>query len=252
MSFGLALLGATPALFLMGVVDKMDAKRPEPRSLLRKVAIWGGVSTLPCALVEAVLQYFGPHVGVAKALFMGFLVAGVVEESAKALCLYLVVWKKPDFDERLDGIVYATRAGLGFALVENVCYLLGTHGTGGFIGMFIGRAVLAVPGHAIFAGFMGYWAARKRFDGVGPGLFGGLLMAIFLHGSFDASIFLAAVVGHRMPLVALGLLAVPLVVVIGGYRRLKKHAHEARQLDDEAFAPPEPPKLRPGMGFVLH
>src|SRR5205823_1317246 len=79
----------------------------------------GGLSTLPCIIIELVLDKgFGINPKtVPGAIETSFLSAGLVEESAKAVCLYLAVWRHPAFDERLDGIVYATRAGLGFALV---------------------------------------------------------------------------------------------------------------------------------------
>src|SRR5213075_785633 len=148
-----------------------------------------------------------------------YIVAGLVEESAKAACLYLAVWRHPAFDERFDGIVYGTRAGLGFALVENVGYLLGAQSLSGFVGIFIMRAVLAVPGHAIWAGFMGYWAARKKFDDKGPGLFGGLMLAILMHGTYDAALFMCGALPRGMEGLILLLILVPVVVVFGGYRR---------------------------------
>src|SRR5207244_8654117 len=140
-------------------------KRPEPRNVLRRVAVAGGLATIPCIVIQLVLSRVGPGQStVGGALFTAYVEAGTVEESAKAACLLIAVWRHPAFNERMDGIVYATRAGLGFALVENVGYLLGAHDAGGFLGMYVMRAVLAVPGHAIFAGMMGYFAARKRFD----------------------------------------------------------------------------------------
>lgn len=249
MNFVLALSGMIPALFLMWYVERHDAKRPEPRNLLRKTALYGGLSTIPCIVIQLVLEGGGiaPKSALA-ALFTAFIVAGVVEESAKAICLRLAVWKHPAFDERFDGIVYGTRAGLGFALVENVGYLLGAQSTAGLIGIFIMRAVLAVPGHAIWGGFMGHYAAKKRFDGTGPGLLGGLAIAIFLHGSYDAAIFLMPFVPD---LVKLPLVLVPILVIVGGYRRLKTHAAEAIAKDDLTHAHPPMPSLPLGMGFFL-
>ena len=104
------------------------------------------------------------------------------------LVLALAVWRHPAFDERLDGIVYATRAGLGFALVENVMALSASGSTLGFLGTFVLRAFFSVPCHAIAAGFIGDLAARRRFDGTGPGLLGGFLVAVLLHGSFDVAL----------------------------------------------------------------
>jgi hypothetical protein len=88
-----------------------------------------------------------------------------------------VVWRRPEFDERMDGIVYASRGGLGFALVENVLYLLNQHSLQGQIVVWVERALLAVPGHAMWTGMIGAMAARRRFDGSGLGLLGGYLLA---------------------------------------------------------------------------
>lgn len=252
MEWAFALTGAVPALLMMAYVDRHDAKRPEPRSALRKVALFGGLSTIPCIVAQLALD---KGLGIDEstpfgAVFTAYVSAAFTEESAKALVLWLVIWRHPAFDERLDGIVYATRAGLGFALVENVGYLLKSHSVMGFVGIFAVRALLAVPGHAIYAGFMGYFAARKRFDGVGPGLFGGLAIAIFLHGTYDAALFLCGTLKGEQQSWALALLPVPLMVVVWGFLRLRAHAKEAERLDDLAHHRPFH-DLPPGLGFVL-
>ncbi|MHB8877371.1 MAG: hypothetical protein ACYC8T_27070, partial [Myxococcaceae bacterium] len=54
MSFQLALVGMIPALLAMWYVDRVDAKRPEPRWTLRKVAVAGGLSTIPCLIIQLV------------------------------------------------------------------------------------------------------------------------------------------------------------------------------------------------------
>ena len=99
-----ALSGALPALFFMWYVDKVDAKRPEPRSVLRKVALFGGLSTLPCIIIELVLDKgFGINPKtVPGAIETSFLSAGLVEESAKAVCLYLA---------RTAALTFAARTG---------------------------------------------------------------------------------------------------------------------------------------------
>lgn len=247
----LALSGALPAVVMMVFIARFDSKRPEPKRQLYLATLFGGLSTIPVIFLQLALEKLNPG-GMTGAIYTAFFVAALTEETAKAIALYYAVWRHPAFDERLDGIVYATRAGLGFALVENVGYLMGAESPSGFIGIFILRAVLAVPGHAIYAGFMGYWAARKKFDGVGPGLLGGLGIAIFLHGSYDAALFLCGAIpkGPWQALILL-LIIVPFVVVIAGYRRLKAHASEALRLDDAERAPRPMPRLPFGMGFVL-
>ncbi|MDP1825692.1 MAG: PrsW family intramembrane metalloprotease [Archangium sp.] len=247
----LALSGTLPAVLLMAVVARYDSKRPEPKRQLYLATLFGGLSTIPVIFVQLGMEKANPG-GVPGALYTSFFVAALTEETAKALALYFAVWRHPAFDERLDGIVYATRAGLGFALVENVGYLMGAESLSGFFGIFVIRAVLAVPGHAIYAGYMGYWAARKKFDGTGPGLLGGLGIAIMLHGAYDAALFVIAVLPKGpWQLLILPLVTVPVLVVVFGYRRLAAHAREALRLDELTHAPRPMPRLPFGMGFVL-
>ncbi len=251
MQLELALTGALPALAAMWYVDRLDAKRPEPRWTLRKVALAGALSVIPCIVAELALSRVAPQVvgailgaidlphetAYGMALYHGFVVAAGVEELAKLLCVYWFVWQKPEFDERMDGIVYATRAGLGFAMVENVIYLLGTEGHGEFLAVYAGRALLAVPGHAIWAGFAGYFAARRRFDRAGPGLVGGFLVAVFLHGAYDAAVFLRApLVQDGLTGIANALLLVPVLVIVGGGIVLYRLAKRAVRADDASEA----------------
>ncbi len=215
----------------MWLFDRMDAARPEPRWTLRKVALAGALSTLPVAILQLTIGYeqTGTY---ASAAWDGFVVAGLTEEVAKFLCVYLFVWRRPEFDERMDGITYATRAGLGFAMIENVLYLHGAAGTGEFAIMWIGRALLAVPGHAIWAGFVGYFAARRRFDNRGPGLLGGLIIAIALHGIYDFALFagpaLQADLGDGAVVIVLG---IPIAVIALGAITLRKLARRALAAD---------------------
>ncbi|MGE0868984.1 MAG: PrsW family glutamic-type intramembrane protease [Kofleriaceae bacterium] len=66
--------------------------------------------------------------------------------------------------QRLDGIDDASRARVGFALVENAMYLLGQQTLSGQLYVWVARALLAIPGHA-------RW--RLAPSGSGLGLFGG-------------------------------------------------------------------------------
>jgi RsiW-degrading membrane proteinase PrsW (M82 family) len=237
----LALLGAAPALVAMVIVDALDRKRPEPPRTLRRVAMAGALSALPVILVGELLKLGSPGPGYAAALYMSFAIAAVPEEAAKLASVYLMAWRRPEFDERMDGIVYGARAGLGFALVENVAYLLLLpQSFGEYLQLFIGRAVLAVPGHAIWGGVAGYYAARRRFDGDGPGAWGGLLLAVLMHGTYDAWLFCTPVAiadGHAWLAATLvgipvAVYAVPALIILGGALLLRDLAGRALDADD--------------------
>lgn len=238
-----ALAGAIPALVAMWFVDRLDAKRPEPARLRRLVVLAGMLSTLPAIMFELVLteQVGGQLEPISLtyqgASFQSFAVAAAVEEACKIAVVYWVVWRRPEFDERMDGIVYASRAGLGFALVENVLYLLHAQATGDTVTVWIGRAVLAVPGHAMWTGMIGYLAARRRFDRVGPGLVGGYLLAVAFHGGYDCTVFVRGPLlleGHHdlATVMALG----PVAFTVAAFVVLRHMARTALQLDDAAAA----------------
>jgi RsiW-degrading membrane proteinase PrsW (M82 family) len=244
----MALTGALPALALMTLVDLADAKRPEPHWQVRKVAVLGGLSVFPVLWLQRALSPLVQVGGLPQALFDGFVSAALLEEGAKTLVLALAVWRHPAFDERLDGIVYATRAGLGFALVENVMALSTSESTLSFLGTFVLRAFFSVPLHAIAAGFIGDLAARRRVDGTGPGLLGGFVIAVLLHGSFDVALYV-------LPLAPgwweLPLALVPLMLVVVGFLVLRRRAATALALDDRDHHHPDRRPQRVEAGYVL-
>jgi protease PrsW len=235
-----ALSGVIPALIAMWIVDRLDAQRPEPSRTRRLVVFFGMLSVIPALVIELVLMnqvggLLEPQMTYQGASFQAFVVAAAVEEGCKILVIYWVVWRRPEFDERMDGIVYACRAGLGFALVENVMYLLNQHSLQGQIIVWVERALLAVPGHAMWTGMIGAMAARRRFDGKGLGLLGGYLLAVAFHGTYDVSVFVQQPL-HLEGLDRVGhvLMSVPVALTVLAFFVLRTMARTALRLDDAA------------------
>jgi RsiW-degrading membrane proteinase PrsW (M82 family) len=237
-----ALSGVIPAMVAMWIVDRLDAKRPEPARTRRLVVFFGMLSVIPALVLETALSKvvgaeLEPQLTYQGSSFQAFVVAAAVEEACKIGVVYWVVWRKPEFDERMDGIVYASRAGLGFALVENVLYLLGQQSLQGQLIVWVERALLAVPGHAMWTGMIGAAAARRRFDRQGVGLVGGYLLAVAFHGAYDVSVFVQQplhfegrdVLGHV-------LLLVPVALTLAAFFVLRSMARTALRLDDAQAA----------------
>ncbi len=236
MNLFLPLLGAIPALIGMFIVRRWDRARPEPMKTLVKVALMGALVAIPVVIVQGVATYFGPSApGYWYSFYTSFIVAALVEESGKLMVIMRHAWKKPEFDERLDGLVYGAYAGLGFALLENIGYLAGAQNLGSLLIIFTLRALFSVPAHAIFTGLMGYYAAKHRFDGKGPGIKGGLLLAVVLHGTFNFGLFVtdyARTQGHDA--LVLPALLLPIIVVIGGGIWMRKAVKQAVAADAAA------------------
>jgi RsiW-degrading membrane proteinase PrsW (M82 family) len=230
-----ALVGVVPPLLYMLLVDRLDAKRPEPRATLRKTTLAGALAFFPCVLIEEALERIAPIDPLAHVLFRAFVGVAVFEELAKLLCIRFYVWNKPEFDERLDGIVYGARAALGFALVENVVYLVRQTSVRFFVGTLIVRALLSVPAHGLWTSLVGHMAARRRFDGRGPGFAGGYAIAVLGHGIFDAALLGAPVLKDlQNTAAATALLAVPVLETIAGFVILRQLGKRALADDDVA------------------
>jgi len=180
-----ALLGFAPCLFWLWFFRRKDDLEPEPKLVVLRVFVLGCLSTGLIFLVRPLLTDLLPvSGGVAGQAIDAFVVTALPEESAKLAAFFFGAFLSREFDEPLDGIVYGVAAGLGFASVENVLYLLQT----GKPSVVVLRAFTATLGHVAFSGLLGWSFARARFA-VGARRFlfpvTGLAVAIALHGTYD-------------------------------------------------------------------
>ena len=181
------LLALAPAVLLMIWFYQQDRLEPEPRQKVLKVMLWGGLCVVPAIWWE---QTFGPgRVPRTEAglLTYSFLMVALPEEICKLLAVMASIYRDPEFDEPMDGIVYAVAASLGFAAVENVIYVVGLGQSAGLI-----RALLTVPCHAFYGVAMGYQLGTTRFLGAATrarGVLVGLGAATLMHGLYDPLCF---------------------------------------------------------------
>lgn len=190
----LLALAVTPGLLLMLYFYKKDRHEPEPTKLVLKIMAWGAVSIIPAVFLELAMEPFLLSLtGLGKKGFLWLAIrAFIVIALSEEYCKYLVVKKKiyddPELDEPYDGIVYCVAASLGFAIAENILYVL----QGGF-SVGIMRAFLSMPAHAFFAVFMGYYVGRSKFteDPVQARRYRliGLTVATLAHGLYDFVLF---------------------------------------------------------------
>jgi RsiW-degrading membrane proteinase PrsW (M82 family) len=185
----LLLIAIVPSALLLWYIWKKDSYEPEPLHLIAWVFFLGTLVAIPAGILE---MPFG------DGLIAMAVIAPVVEEGLKFLVVYLAVYRHPEFDEPMDGIVYATAASLGFATIENIGYVLEF----GFeVG--IGRAITSVPGHLIFACIWGFALGRAKFRPASERtgiIIAGLLGGMLLHGIYN---FTAGFVGFGVVLLVI-------------------------------------------------
>jgi protease PrsW len=172
-----------PVVVILAYTWFRDIEHPEPWTLLAKCFIGGALTTLLWRLFD--FPSLDPiHIAkVWKDIFESFFFAAVPEEFVKLAMLYLLVWKSRDFDQRLDGIVYAVFVSVGFAAVENYMYV--TH-LG--IATAVIRMYTAVPCHAICGIVMGYFFTLAKFSRQRKYHFYAYLMPVLVHGVYDSLI----------------------------------------------------------------
>ena len=179
------LLGFAPGLFWLWFFRRKDDLEPEPKLAVLRVFVLGCLSTGLILLVRPLLEsaLFPPDSSPSP-FVDAYVVTALPEELAKLLALFLGAFLWREFDEPLDGIVYGVAAGLGFASVENVLYLIQT----GNPWVVVLRGFTATLGHVAFSGLLGWFLARARFS-AGPRRylhpFTGLLVAVVLHGTYN-------------------------------------------------------------------
>lgn len=195
----LGLLAAMiPVPLYVVLVLWIDRYEGEPLWMLSTAFFWGALvaaffaflfNTIFGATVSMLAQ--DPNAGEASAAVIS---APIVEEIGKSLILFIFFFaKKDEFDGIVDGIVYASMAGLGFAMTENILYYGNAAAQSGGIltATVIVRGFFAPFSHPLFTSLAGIGLGLARQSNntavklVTPIV--GLLMAIFMHSLWNAS-----------------------------------------------------------------
>ena len=230
----IGLISATvPVPLYLVIVLWIDRYEAEPFWMLATAFFWGAL----VAVFFAYLINTASDVAVtlitnsmrAGRTFGAVISAPIVEESAKALILFIFFWwKKDEFDGVIDGIVYAAMAGLGFAMTENIQYYgkaVMEAGGGGLTLVFILRGALAPFSHPMFTSLTGIGLGLARqtrstaIKWIAPPL--GLMAAMSMHSIWNGSgvIFGGAAFILTYILIMIPAFFIMLVVIILALRR---------------------------------
>jgi RsiW-degrading membrane proteinase PrsW (M82 family) len=164
------IAAAIPTSLYVILVWRMDRYEKEPLALFLAAFIWGAVPAIVSALILELIAS-APFSGLAESslqVLSASLIAPPVEELCKAGALLLLFWFiRSEFDGVLDGIVYGSVIGFGFAMTENIVYFIGAWGKGGLVGwanlVWI-RGIAFGLNHAMFTSFTGIALGLARYQ----------------------------------------------------------------------------------------
>ncbi|MBI3362439.1 MAG: PrsW family intramembrane metalloprotease [Chloroflexi bacterium] len=180
------ILALVPSVLWLWFFYRQDRLEPEPRGYVI------GVFLLAMLVTDAVgrrllldvfrvqeWMVFNPT----SALVGSILVIVFTLEAIKYAVVRFTVYTTLEFDERMDGIVYGTAAGLGVATMLNLRFVLesgGGHLTPGVI-----HIVVETLAQASFGGIVGYFLGEAKFaDDPFWWLPAGVTLAAVLNGLF--------------------------------------------------------------------
>ena len=239
----MVILAILPGIVLFFMVWRSDKIEKEPPKLLWKLFLFGALTTISTYFIgtagDKLIAFLDPT-SIIYLLLEDFIMVALVEEGGKFFVLKKLTWKHPAFNYTFDAVVYAVTASLGFAIIENIIYLLDSD-------MFtaILRALLSVPGHVMYAIYMGcYYGMAKVEDTSGNEktcktcLIKALLIPVVLHGFYDFCL------ESENDLLLLAVLIFEIVLTVRGVKKLRKLSREDVAINP--ILPEEEPEV-PGM-----
>lgn len=186
------LLAMLPGFLWVIFFYGRDKASSEPHGMIVKVFFAGMLSLLPAIVFEMPFKVW-PFVQVV-------LIAPVVEELLKFTVIRTTVYRNTEFNTAIDGITCSATLALGFATAENVYYIVASYlapqialgqsdplwALGMIWKVYIIRALLTIPGHAIWSSIWGFALGWTKCRGNGRiPVARSLLLSMVMHGLFN-------------------------------------------------------------------
>ena len=161
-ALGLVLL-LLPALFWLCIYYLKDYRDHEPKKVIIQTFLLGMLAAIPFLGIRFLIQYINISSILFTGIFSVFIFAAMEEIAKLSASIFVVTHHRIDFNQIIDGVVYAATAALGFAFIENIIYLKDFMISGGNIGssfyIIAFRSFGTMLAHTLFSSVAGLiWA----------------------------------------------------------------------------------------------
>ena len=221
------ILALVPAALWLVFFYQQDRLEPEPVGNVARMFVIGlalaGAIGIPLTDQLFAVQNWLYRDALTTWVGSIFITGGVAAFIIYATVRYFM-FDEPEFDERTDGVVYATAAALGYATSLNIQFILANGGARLGTGeIFVAEVALAF---AAFGGLLGYFLGRAKLEQdpiwwlplglVLTALLGGLF--VILRGQLDPGSITIVGKGSGLPsfngLILAGILAVIVTAIV--------------------------------------
>jgi RsiW-degrading membrane proteinase PrsW (M82 family) len=158
-------LALVPAAIWLTFFYLQDRAEPEPKGFV--LGVFGLGALLAAAIgIPVVDNLFRVshwlRNDTMSVILGGILVVGFTQEFLKYAAVRYSIYNSGEFDEPTDGVIYATAAGLGYATVLNINFVVSNGGVD--LGAGIIRMAVVALAQAAFSGITGYFLGRAKFE----------------------------------------------------------------------------------------
>lgn len=158
-------LALVPAAIWLIFFYLQDRAEPEPKGFV--LGVFGLGALLAAAVGIPVVEnlFRVSHwlrTDTMSTIVGGILVVGFMQEFLKYAAVRYSIYNSDEFDEPTDGVIYATAAGLGYATVLNINFVVSNGGVD--LGAGIIRIAVVALAQAAFSGITGYFLGRAKFE----------------------------------------------------------------------------------------
>lgn len=158
-------LALVPAFIWLVFFYLQDRAEPEPKGFVLGVFALGALfaSGIGIPVIEGLFRTsHWLYTDTLSKIIGGILVVGFTQEYLKYAAVRYSIYNSEEFDEPTDGVVYATAAGLGYATVLNINFVVSNGGVD--LGAGVIRMAVVALAQAAFSGITGYFLGRAKFE----------------------------------------------------------------------------------------
>ncbi len=180
------VLALAPAGLWLFMFYQLDSVEPEPVGDVAKIFIVG-LALAAAVGIPLTNDFFRVQDWLYRDMPTTVLGAVFIVGSVETFIVYATVryfiYDEPDFDERSDGVIYGTAAGIGYATALNLQFILSNGGAAlGSGEIYVAEMALA---HAAFGGLLGYFLGKEKMQHEPPWFLAlGFVFAASLNGLF--------------------------------------------------------------------
>ncbi|MGI6084455.1 MAG: PrsW family intramembrane metalloprotease [Acetivibrionales bacterium] len=159
------IIAIIPPLLWLTIFYRQDRLNPEPKSFVFKTMLLGALvqKAIYSPLVSIVL--LGGSSGITyigSKLIVNIILIAIIQESIKLISVRYSIYPSKEFDEVIDGIIYGSALGLGFAAMTSIDNIIASGGA--MLTNVTALVVIETFAHASITGLSCYILGVSKYN----------------------------------------------------------------------------------------